>query len=265
MDLHGHAFYMGDIDIKTSLLERRERLRSYGADHLELVSMERDCRHCGRRLGLGLDANDNPVLKTQGPSLDEFHRSLKEDYPVDTPCPFADVQTITVPFTCRSGRIALGNDFRRHFEKRPNFDLHFEVNCRAGKVAWIQHMATFGYLLGFVGNTSVHFVPREGGLDVVHLFEPEGTYSEKYGYRPSRSKIARKIRADEKASVHRVSTELWWFAIVDAADLPEGATDSYGRKIGYMDLPPGEYEMTYHFATQEQGPDLVTWAEIRRK
>lgn len=43
---------------------------------------------------------------------------------------------------------------------------------------------------------------------------------------------------------YEFSTELWWFAIVDAADLPDEATDSYDRKIGFMDLDPGEYELT---------------------
>lgn len=45
---------------------------------------------------------------------------------------------------------------------------------------------------------------------------------------------------------------------MDAADLPEDATDSYDRKFGIMEIEPGEYEMSVY-------PSGTLTASLRRK
>lgn len=268
IELYGHAARTEDLAL---IMQAKRDLRAArGGDERFAFPHDVNCRNCGRNLGFMLDEKDHPVIDSQWPSLDEFHRKgMREELPATEPCPLVAGTPIRVPFTCKSGRVALGNDLRPLFEDRPGFDSDFDINCLAGKKAWMEHLSTYGYLLGSVGNTSVRFVPRDGGLDVVELHEPEYVGSDKTGYRRSRSKAAREVQADEKASVHKISTELWWFAIADAADLPEGATDTYDRPLGFMDLEPGEYEMTYYthpwgFA-RDITPHRCVWAEIRRK
>lgn len=263
MNFHGHSLNLDSL--QQGMIEMRDRLKSFherdgrpwSADFQ--FPTERQCRTCGRHLGFILD-QDEPMLVSQSPSINEFHHEQRRDeLPSDTPCPVSDTTEVRVAFTCRSGRVAVGNDFRNLFHQ-PEFDKDFDINNLAGKQAWINHLATFGYLTGFVGNTSIHFVPRDTGFDVVTLSEPDG------GVRQSRSKLTQQVRADLKASVHHFYTELWWFAVVDAADLPEGAMDSYNRKVGYLSLEPGEYEMVYHSALlrQKQDPHREVWAEIRK-
>ena len=59
--------------------------------------------------------------------------------------------------------------------------------------------------------------------------------------------------------------ELWWFAVVDAADLPPGASDSFDRVPGSLSVAPGTYEMTYHHDRDRTREDPhVVVAEIRR-
>lgn len=258
MDLHGHHLYHDD---ETTIRETLKELRAYEVERgFEfMLSLARECRRCGREIHFVLRDGD-PIVESQAPSVDEFHDGMRE-LSLDTPCP-ETMADVVVPFTCRSGRIALANDLRRHFADRPDFERDFSINSAAGKRAWIEHMASFGYLTGFVGNTSVDFVRRPGGLDVIHMVDPDDG-----GYEPPlKASVRRKIQADKAASVHHIYTELWWFAIVDAADLPDRATDSFGRPIGFVDLPPGEYEMAYHLRLDEEGQGYrEVWAEIRRK
>ena len=193
-----------------------------------------DCYRCGRSISLlwsGIDG-EAPTVGMQFLRPEEW----EEDYrplsvPDDTPCPVPECLPITVRFTCKSGRIAMGNDFRKyHTDRRQEKGHQFSICSHSGKDAYIKWHAEHGYLTGFVGNTCVWFVPKDGGLDVVFPgegFEDDSEYDRL-----------------EEVCIHQVSTELWWFAIVDAADLPKGATDSYDREIGFMDLPPGEYEAT---------------------
>ena len=72
-----------------------------------------------------------------------------------------------------------------------------------------------------------------------------------------------------------VMLELWWFQMCDAADLPEGAHDTYDRPIGFYDLPdgPGTYEFTYnqgmdyrdsHNPYPDRDKDLLLWATFRK-
>lgn len=265
IELYGHST---NTDHLVELVQaRRERQKALGLDFLDLPQT-RDCRYCGRSLGFTLGNQGQLALVSQWPSVDEFQKGLRQELPAAEPCPVVKGAPIRVPFTCKSGRVALGNDFRPFFEGRPGFDSDYNVCNIAGQKAWIEHLANFGYLLGSVGNTTVHFVPRDGGLDVVELREPEMVGSDQTGYRPSRSKSARAVRADEKAAVHKIHTELWWFAIVDAADLPEGVTDTYDRPLGFMEFEPGEYEMVYHtypWGFAQSRPPRVVWAEIRPK
>ena len=264
METYGHSLYLDEQRLRTRLERQRQIFARYCEDKpsMEEVVIHGDgeeCGNCGRYIYYGLDETDSIVPLWQAQSLAE-HRATGayQRYPAETPCAFANVKTVTVPFTCRSGRIAVGNDFRKHFPNHPE-STWFSINNLAGKIQWIQAMASIGYLTGFVGNTSIDFVPRGAGLDVMSLSEPGLTRTGKR----SRSKRAKLIRADQKASVHQMYTELWWFAIVDAADLPANATDSYDRKIGFMDLPKGDYEMTYN-VNADRYSDYVTYAWLRK-
>ncbi len=138
-----------------------------------------------------------------------------------TPTP----DTYEVPFVCRSGRIALANDLRRYLPEVDRDDL----NSKALEKLYIERRAAQGVLIGFVSNAGVWFVPSDGGVSVVSsmFLPPYHEYTDSY----------------DEFAIHQFSAELWWFHIVDAADLPEDAEDTYGRPIGHMDLPPGEYTM----------------------
>ena len=245
------------------LIAQRDRLIARGKlDDFELYTVgDAECGNCGRFLYFTLDKENRPILQDQGQAFHEPERTSQR-IPGDAPCLLPVLGPVVVPFHCRSGKVVLGNDFRAHFEKVEGFDddtIH--INSEAGKVVWIRHLAKFGYLSGYIGNSSVDFVPRDSGLDVVHLGEARGP-------------LVAKIEADEAASVHHVSAELWWFAIVDRADLPAGALDSYERPIGTFELAPGDYEMTYHLELRAPGEEEeglpgceshAVWAELRRK
>jgi hypothetical protein len=139
--------------------------------------------------------------------------------------------------------MAVGNDFRQHFEGREGFDVHTGLESPAGMVDWMLHLASFGYLSGYVGDGGFDVVPKEGGFDIVDGL-PED---------------------EEGASVHHVSTELWWFAILDGADFQADAKDSYDREVGFIDIEPGTYTMMYHLEYAERLHEgFRVWAEIRK-
>jgi hypothetical protein len=139
---------------------------------------------------------------------------------------------VTVRFTCKSGRVALGNDFRSATgidTRRRDDDLFFEINDHAGKMDYIKWFAEQGYCTGHV-YLHAWFIPTEDGLEVRHSDHEDCDEDE--------------WERIEKIAVHDYSAELWWFAIIDAEDLPEGGTDSFDREPGFFDLEPGEYEFT---------------------
>ena len=245
IDLLGHYVHPRTLEDICKDLERRrifhlelnEEHRAKGErvwDDLSIfLHTSLECYHCGRNISIEWTGKDEdiPTLGIQFLRPDEWAESHRPiEVPQGTLCPVPDLLPATVRFTCKSGRIALGNDFRKYHTDQRQAARSISVNSHAGKDAYIKWYASHGYLTGFVGNTHVWFVPRDGGLDVVFPGCGGGRMNDEEWDRL------------DKTCIHDVSTELWWFAIVDAADLPEGATDSYDREVGFMDLEPGEYE-----------------------
>jgi len=226
----GHTLSLSPEEIEAVLhrqLQHRREHPDLFKGPSESPEYRTECLHCGRHITLTLNNDECASISFQytSPSSGETPRTLDNN----TPCPLPTLQPTTVRFTCKSGRIALGNDLRTYF---PNTQTQrFEISNHAAKVAYIQHHASHNYITGFVGNTHVWFVPKDGGLDVVFPGSHESRIDEN------------EWRRLDRKCVHETSTELWWFAIVDAADLPEDATDTYDRKVGFMDLPPGDYEV----------------------
>jgi hypothetical protein len=176
------------------------------------------CRDCGCSLSFGLTDDGYQMVGIVYPEERRYERGA---FPcVPTP------DTYEVPFVCRSGRIALANDLRRYL---PEDDDRENLESRASHKRYIEQHADIGILIGFVSNAGVWFVPSDGGVSVVSsmFLPPYHQYTDSY----------------DEFAIHQFSAELWWFCIVDAADLPEDAEDTYDRPIGYMDLPPGEYTM----------------------
>jgi hypothetical protein len=241
IDLLGHYVHPETLGhLREELVQRRD-FHLARADEVDPKVLEMlvshlhtsiQCFRCGRNVGINWNGKDGDPLTVGMVFLrpEEWEGEQRPSVvPDGTPCPNPTCEPITVRFTCKSGRVALANDLREcHTDKRKDEGRYHSICSHAGKVDHIKWYAERGYLTGYVGNTCVWFVPKDGGLDVV--FPGDGIEDDEWE------------RLDNE-SAHSVSTELWWFAIVDAADLPEGATDSYGREIGYMDLPPGEYEV----------------------
>lgn len=171
------------------------------------------------------------------------------ELPANTQCTWDEDKVQTFSFTCKSGRIALANDLRGCHTDMRESGWYLEVGTEHGKYTYMQWYAERGYLTGYVGNTKVWFIPVDGGVDV--RTPDHETYEE--------PEAAEELweRLDETC-VHSFHTELWWFCIVDAADLPEDATDSYDRKFGIMEIEPGEYEMSVY-------PSGTLTASLRRK
>lgn len=248
IDLLGHYIHPRTLEyLASTLTKRRDFMQKAEAERIAagekplydkfgmMLHEGVDCYRCGRNVSINWTGDDADVL-TLGMVFKAQHEVEGDTYwpvevPEGTPCPVPEILPTTVRFTCRSGRVALGNDFRHHFPDQMEKGHRFEINNHAGKDAYIRFYASHGYLTGFVGNTRVWFVEKDGGLDVMFPSSRDERITEEEFDRLDRE------------CVHYVSTELWWFAVVDAADLPEGATDSFDRPVGFLDLPVGEYEV----------------------
>jgi hypothetical protein len=270
IDAKGHQIHTGWLmaeirqmkaiheKLSAEAVEKGEKAwSSYGES---LRSESRQCHNCGGTIFFRWDGDDDhpPVVSNQipysGGTYKAYRPRLLED--LNTPCPTPVLEPVVLRFTCKSGRIALANDLRETIIDARKTDLMHSINSHAGKVEYMKWYANHGYMTGFVGNTGIDFVPCEGGLDVAKIYSDNEEDDAK----------REALYALEESAVHHVSTELWWFVIVDAADLPEGATDSYDREIGFMDLPPGDYDFTVFVGSgSDDNPDtLQTCASLRR-
>jgi hypothetical protein len=202
---------------------------------LELLLTEGvTCYNCGGYLSFQWTGNDEdtPVVHHQSahrPPDDRRIRVIADD----TQCSVPELLPVTIRFTCRSGRIALGNDFRTAtgLDVKKKAEVFISINDYAGQVDYIKWFGEQNYCTGHV-HGHIWFLRTEDGIEVRHSNDG-GIDEEEWE------------RLDEKA-LHHFSTELWWFAIIDAEDLPEGGTDSYDREPGFCDLKPGVYEFTTH-------------------
>lgn len=199
------------------------------------------------------NADDKPKTFTY-PDRDE-----RQDFE----CPWQEIGPVVVRFTSTSGRVALGNDFRTPTGMDEKMTPYWRYKGERGNAQFIRHWAAESYLTGPVGNTHVWFVERDNTLMVV-------------GTSGSEDIDTAWDRLDKEA-LHSVSTELWWFAIVEADLVPEGATDSYDREFVFYDLPggPGEYEFTFHqqkvfhawnlsVGAKQEPPGELCWATLRK-
>jgi len=253
-DLMGHTFDPATLQrlMEAHRASKKRWEKRFPDDPYDSMGKSRDCVHCGRTI-------DFEWSGVEGEPMTLGHQCLpphlwKEDFraeePEDLRCPVPDPKPTAVRFTCRSGRVALANDLREHLSQEVVKQGHrVEIGSHAGRVAYIEHYAKNGYLTNCVGNTKIWFVPHpEGGLDIYYPGSGE-------------DRIEDDVRdAIDQQAVHTIFTEVWWFGIMDVADLPDGATDSYNREIGFLDLTPGEYEFVAHPETS--GAPLV--ATLRR-
>jgi len=247
METYGHTLYDPD-NLQTTLRERQKCIDADAKERGEKpwpTSEGTDCLHCGNHLGVHLEDGE-PVIhhqSTRGEPLRELspgnlHQSVIT-VPHDTPCPMPVIGPYVTRFTCKSGRVVLANDLRGNFPKdhfKPPFYSTFQ--SAQGHRNYIDNYAQHGVATCFMGDGGVYFMAAEGGLDVIQT-------------------LGDNERTDElqERAVHHVSLALWWVQIMDAADLPEGATDSFDRPLGFMDREPGEYEVVCHQELEYQPPD----------
>lgn len=207
---------------------------------------EYNCQSCGLRLEFVWNGKEEsaPFIRSG------YENQPPESLPLCVPTP----SEYKVKFTCKSGRVALGNDFRPYFK---NEDRDFDIGNDAGDKRYVERWAEQGYLTGYIGNASCSYLTAAGGKGLDVVTPNHAGHDPKYKNKLTDDWYDRMESKHAKKAVHKFHSELWWFAIVDAADLPEGATDTYGRAIGFFDLEPGEYEMTYY-------PFHVKTATLRR-
>lgn len=252
IDLQGHCI---DPDMIEKELLRRQEINAKIAKDVGFKmppSFGCECYHCGRHVGFVLrEGESDPVIDFlsdwREPDADRERKLVELD--PSTRCPMETLGTITLPFTSKSGRVALANDLREYV---PDTRAWYSINHIAGKIHYMEWYAKHGYLTARASDTSTLFVPKDDGLDmmVLHGGIDEPLHEPLY-----------------KSAVADVDTELWWFAIMDADDLPEGATDSYDRPITFYDLPegPGEYEMTVDMSLLVQEAEAVEVIASLRK
>ena len=231
--LYGHQIVVRHV--KSEFLKHRDihvRLRTENvAEGKEpgyatgIRGISRECWRCGRPIFWRWDESDDsdPVTTNQferTPPLLDTERYRPVRLPADTVCPVTDLLPLTVRFTCRSGRIAIGYNLDRLlFEDAPRFASGSYLGQR-DRTAWF---AERGLLTGHFWEMSPHFVPRDYGL--------EGLWMDTDTDDPQ-------ILADEAAGYCEHEN---WFCIVDASDAPDGSD----AKL--MDLAPGEYEMVLQY------------------
>jgi hypothetical protein len=218
--------------------ESLEALRKSYKGHLKGSGIDPETSH--RRMSASVHLNDRcwHCGKLVVFTLDDEGKLALQGHQVNEPCTLPDLVPVKTTFKCHSGKVAVGNDFRKYFPALKE-GKRVSVNYEAGKTHLVEKSANLNYVTGFAYG-AVYFVPKDDGIEVVQLQYNE----EEEGNRPEEE--------------FRVSLELWWYAIVDAADLPEGATDSYDRDFYTFDLPKGLYEATWHAELKEDVPDPVT-------
>ena len=233
MNVYGHT-------INHALVSNR--LKFYIDRGRDYVDISAECQNCGACLHFELDSQKNLFVESMYPfpSVTPWSDPFLVNFAKPFECPYQEVIPLSFDFEVKSGVIALGNDFRGNLELEPKVTPYFSYKGLLGDRTYIQHRyESLKYLTGRVGNTHITFVDKDGGIDVV----------EGWG----------------ENAVHEFSTELWWFMIMDAADLPFGCTDSFGRKIGFHKVESGWYKFTYH---QEllltELTESQVWATLRK-
>lgn len=236
MDVYGHTIDLARVS---------DRLKFYLDRGRGYIDISAECSHCGAELNFELDNSEkNMYVESMRTTLNvtpwsEPHGLGNFVNPFE--CPYQKVIPLSFDFEVTSGTIALGNDFRGNLELEPKVTPYFSYNGLLGDRTFIQHRyESLKYLTGRVGNTHISFTSTDGGIDVVEGF-------------------------GIKNAIHEFSTELWWFMIMDAANLPNGSADSFGRKIGFHKMEPGWYKFTYHqelLLTEPNGPRV--WATLRK-
>jgi hypothetical protein len=234
----------------------------YGADGME-------CRKCGRKIIFKYDDMSRETISVsqcgkiprtppdRPLSDDEETEAVGRYYSHDSfkvvECDYV-VQPVRIEWRSRSGRMVLANDLRKNWDEREDRNPYWMYHGLRGDELFIRNRANvFGLLTGIVGNTSIYYIPNEGGLDVyTGLSEDE---PEDYAL-------------IDKA-VHHEHTELWWFQMMDEADLLEytdSPVDTYDREVGYYDLPegPGLYEFVYYPDPVIDRGRRTKWATLRK-
>jgi len=252
MDSLGHTLYKPhmtqelirkrDFHVKRKA-EKEEAGEEYSFDITLFLTEGMTCNNCNGYVSFqwsGVDG-EAPVVHHQSAPRTPTDRQIRA-IADDTRCPvpeiLPEILPVTLKFTCRSGRVALGNDFREatKIDTRKNDEVFISINTDAGKADYIKWYGSHGYCTGRVYG-HVWFLKTDDGLKV--RCSNESSISEE------------EWEQLDDGSVHDYSAELWWFAIIDAEDLPEGATDSYDREPGFMDLEPGEYEFTSYLEADD--------------
>jgi hypothetical protein len=225
------AFHL-EADAKR--VERGEKPLYAGMPSAIFLHESIDCAHCGWSIPIEWSGKDDETPKLGRSILppEEWKESHRPVWaPEDGRCPVPTPMPIKMRFTCKSGRVAMANDLREYFPSIRERGSGYSLNSLAGKENYIRWYASHGYLTGYVGNTHVWFVPKDGGLDVLFPGWGDAHVSEDEWDRL------------DKVCTHGGSTALWWFTVVDASDLPLNAVDSGAQPPGFMDLPIGEYEV----------------------
>jgi len=111
------------------------------------MDRSRECARCGCHLSFDWSGDENEI-PTIGMQILPAHLWEEQHTPLQTVegarCSVPEYIPTTVNFTCKSGRVALANDLRKHFpEADEDADRHrIEIGNHAGKTAYIKHYAS---------------------------------------------------------------------------------------------------------------------------
>lgn len=181
---------------------------------------------------------------------------------VAEPCPHPDgLATTKVELNVPSGQLFVANDLRQWFpiKGEDEFDIGRVIGMHRTTVA----AAEGGMAHGFVGN-SCPGVYREGTRLVVGGWPdeiPDPDKPDSYDYIPNPEACPWGER------VAGVTTDLWWYSIVDFAEFkrrfayytPEEDFDAYVRDRGQVvDTPPGVYLLRHRHKDGRDGDDEST-------
>lgn len=191
------------------------------------------CPFCDQRLHFGYDGKRLVVMSD--------------------PCPYPNGLVTEWELNVPSGKIAIANSLRDWFPSPEDYS----VNSLLG-----QHLTTLGYAKvgmshGFVGNTCPHVYQSEDKFVI-------GSYTEYLWDDDAEEDYPNPEPCPWGEDVAGICTDLWWYSIVDHAELLR-RVDHYTNakiewdKIEIIDVKPGVYRFR-HPAGTNSGATIVEYA-----